>query len=86
MHDKTLVTMGLMRILSGCLEISAAFLMWHFGSVATALRINGLLGLSGPTFLLMVSAIGLPSLASSLPPSRLFLIGTGVLLIILGTR
>jgi hypothetical protein len=83
---KTLLGMCLLRVLSGCIELSAAMLMWHFGSIPVALRINGVLGVCGPLVLLLATGLGLSSLAGQVPPSRLLLILAGVSLIFLGTR
>lgn len=86
MDGKALLGMCLLRVLSGCIEISAAMLMWHLGSIPVALRINGVLGLCGPVVLLAATGLGLSSLACQVPPSRLLLILAGVSLIFLGTR
>jgi len=78
--------MALLRVLSGSLELAAAYLMIRWGRVDHAMRINGLLGLVGPTVLLLVSLLGLASLSVHLPWPRLGLIACGVALILLGTR
>ncbi len=84
--DKALMGMCFVRMLSGCLEISAALLMWHFGSIRTALRINAALGLCGPAFLLAATLIGLGSLIGSMSPVRMLLVGLGVFLIIIAAQ
>lgn len=83
---QVVVTMALLRLIAGTIEISAGLLMLKFGKVQTALTINGVLGLIGPIILTLVGAIGLIGLSSQLSWSKLALTGLGVLLIILGTR
>jgi hypothetical protein len=78
--------MSLLRLISGCIEMTAAVLMIHFGSLQTAFRINGLLGMVGPTVLILVSTLGIVGLAGQVPPSKLILIATGVVFILIGAR
>lgn len=79
-------SMALMRILSGAIELTAAALMVRANQVDTALRINGLLGLVGPTVLTLVSIVGLVGLATEISPTRTLLTVIGVFFIFLGTR
>ncbi len=85
-EDKTVLAMALMRMLSSLVEVSAAILMLRFGKVVTAVRINALLGLFGPTILLLVTLTGVAGLAGKIAPARLALIIAGVALIIAATR
>lgn len=78
--------MALLRVLSGALELTAAYLMLRWGRVEAAMRINGLLGMVGPAVLVLVSLLGLAGLSTHLPWPRVGLIACGVLLILLGTR
>lgn len=78
--------MASFRVLAGILEISAALLMLHFARIETAIKINALLGMVGPTILLIVSTLGLFGLASSLSLGKMLLVLLGVLLIFLGAR
>ena len=78
--------MASLRVLSGTVELLAAWLMWRAGRVETALQINGALGVFGPTVLILVTALGIAGLAGRVPPGKLALIGCGALLIFLGTR
>jgi hypothetical protein len=73
------------RLLSGSIEITAALLMWRFGRLDTAVRINGLLGLVGPLVLTLTMLMGVAGLAGRLPLSKLLWIGLGVVLILFGT-
>lgn len=78
--------MALLRVLSGALELTAAYLMVRLGRVDEAMRINGLLGMVGPLVLVLVSLLGLAGLSAHLPWPRLGLVACGVALILLGTR
>lgn len=83
---KFVAGMSLLRLISGTIEITAAVLMIHYRSLETAFRINGLLGLVGPTVLVLVSALGIAGLAGQVPPTRLALIIAGVVCILCGAR
>lgn len=78
--------MAIMRVLSGTVELLAAWLMWRAGRVESALQINAALGVFGPTVLILVTALGIAGLAGRVPPAKLALIGCGALLILLGAR
>ncbi|NLL49071.1 MAG: YqhV family protein [Firmicutes bacterium] len=83
---RAVLTMALLRLLAGTIEISAGLLMLKFGRVQMALKINSMLGLIGPIILTLVGTVGLIGLSSELSWSRLSLTALGVLLIFLGTR
>jgi len=83
---RAVLTMALLRLLAGTLEITAGLLMVKFGRVDTALKINALLGLIGPVILTLVSTVGLLRLSTQLPWPRLCLTALGVFLIFWGTR
>ncbi|MEA4884317.1 MAG: DUF2619 domain-containing protein [Clostridia bacterium] len=78
--------MAALRAVAGSLEVFAAVLMLHSGSVMHAMRINAFLALAGPAFLFAVSAVGLLGAASGLSPAKVLLIACGVALIYAGTR
>lgn len=82
---RVVVTMALLRLIAGTIEISAGLLMLKFGKVQVALTINGILGLIGPIVLTLVGVIGLIGLSSQLSWPKLALTGLGVLCIILGS-
>ncbi len=83
---RAVLTMALLRLLAGTIEITAGLLMLKFGRVQTALKINSMLGLIGPIILTLVGTIGLIGLSNQLSWSKLVLTALGVLLIFLGTR
>jgi hypothetical protein len=78
--------MGLIRMLSGTIEIIAAMLMLYFKTVETAFKINAILALIGPTMLIIVTSLGLIGLADQLPVSRFVMIFLGVFLIFFGLK
>lgn len=83
--DKALVAMATIRFLFGVANLTAVFLMLKSKSVATALKLNGILGSIGPFILLGVSAIGLIALAGKISPVKIAMIVAGVGLILYGT-
>ncbi|HHU61406.1 MAG: YqhV family protein [Bacillota bacterium] len=83
---RILITMALLRLLAGTIEITAGLLMLKFGKVQTALKINGALGLIGPIILTLVGTLGLIGIRYQLSWSRLVLTALGVIFIFLGTR
>jgi len=84
--DNYVATMGVTRLINGCLNIALALLMFKYNTPGSALRLNGILGSVGPFVFIFVSAVGMAGLASKIPYPKLALIGLGVLLIIAGTR
>jgi hypothetical protein len=85
-ETRAVLTMALLRLLAGTIEISAGLLMLKLGRVQAALKINSMLGLVGPIILTLVGAVGLIGLSSELSWSKLILTALGVFLIFLGTR
>jgi hypothetical protein len=78
--------MVLIRLLSATLEFTAAFLMWRFHRLDTAVRINGFLGMVGPLILTSTMLLGVAGLAvGKIPLAKMVWIGIGVLFIIWGT-
>ncbi len=78
------VIMGLLRALSGSLEILAAFLIIYFNEVETALKINAVLAMVGPTIMILVTALGLIGISNQVSPIKMLTILTGVILIFIG--
>ncbi len=78
--------MGLLRFISGLIEVGAAVLMFRAGRVGTAMQINATLGLIGPAVNLLVCALGLVFLAVRFSLWRTGLVALGVALIWLGAR
>ncbi len=84
--DRYVLGMTAIRLLSGSIEIAAALLMLRFANVATAFRINGVLGLTGPIIFMSASAVGLLGLAGKISLGRLVIVLAGVFLILIGVR
>lgn len=82
--DKVVFGMAGIRVLSAIIEFSAAMLMLKYGRVETALKINAVLALVGPTVLLTVTALGLIGLAGKVSPLGMVTIMAGVSLIFIG--
>lgn len=84
--DKFVFGMAAMRMISGLIEFSAALLMLKFNRVEAAMKINALLAFVGPIILLTVTTIGLAGLAGRVEPSKMVIIGMGVILIFIGVN
>lgn len=84
--ERILFAMISIRIISSIIEMCAAYLMFHFKSITTAIRINAILGLIGPVILMMVTFLGLIGISNQLSLVRIIIIGLGVCLILIGTH
>lgn len=84
--EKAIIGMALLRILSGCIEIFAAYLMIRFNEVEKALIINTSLALIGPLILVITTAIGIFGIADKLSFGKFFWIITGVGFILYGVK
>lgn len=73
-----------MRFLSSGIEFTAAVLMIYFGRAESALKINAVLSIIGPTVLLTVMLLGLFGLAGRLSSLGFVSILAGVALIFFG--
>ncbi|MFD2630404.1 YqhV family protein [Oceanobacillus kapialis] len=84
--EKAVLGMALLRVLSGSLEIFAAYLMFRFNEIDKALIINSALAFVGPLVLLATTAIGLFGVAEQLSLKKFFFIILGVGFILYGIR
>ena len=82
--DKVVFGMAMMRFLSCLIELTAALLFIKFDSIQTALKINAILALIGPTIMAVVMAIGLSGLSGRISPVKFGIILAGVILIFIG--
>jgi hypothetical protein len=82
--DKAAFGMAMLRLLSGSIELTAAFLMLRLNDVEKALTINAMLALVGPFVLISTTAIGLVGLADKLSPVKLVWILAGVACLLIG--
>lgn len=78
------LAMGLLRIISGSIELLAACLMIYFNKVETALKINALLAVTGPAIMITVTTLGLIGIAGNVSLLKMLTILCGVFLIFLG--
>lgn len=81
-----LKNMATIRIISGLLEIAAAFIFLKMGRIDSALRMNAFLGLIGPLVFIAVSVLGIAAIAVRLPLYKVFLISLGMILVLIGTK
>ena len=84
LKDKFVLGMAALRIISGIIELTAAFLMLKFNRVEAALKINAVLVAIGPLILMSVMALGLLGLAGRVSFNKFFIIMTGVAIIFYG--
>ncbi|NLM37806.1 MAG: DUF2619 domain-containing protein [Firmicutes bacterium] len=86
MESRNLVGMSALRIISGVLEISAALLFLRLKKVEIALQLNAALGLVGPIIFILVSGLGLVTVATKVSPFKVALVALGVVFIVLGSK
>ncbi|SET67867.1 Protein of unknown function [Oceanobacillus limi] len=84
--EKAVLGMASLRLLSGFIEIFAAFLMIRFNDVEKALIVNSSLAFIGPLVLLLTTTIGLFGIADQLSLKKFFWIFLGVGCIIYGVK
>jgi hypothetical protein len=83
-QEKIVLGMAVMRFVSSLFELTAAVLILKFDNIQTALKINALLALIGPTIMTLVMMLGLSGLSGKIPVGKFLLILTGVVLIFIG--
>jgi hypothetical protein len=66
--DKVVLGMAALRFLSASIEFTVAILILYFGRVETAVKINAVLAMVGPTVLISVTPLGLVGLAGKVSP------------------
>lgn len=84
MINKIVLTMALLRMTSGTIEIGAALLMLRFNQVDKALVVNSSLALVGPFILIATTTIGLVGLSDKLSFGKLAWIAAGVGCLLIG--
>lgn len=84
--DKALLSIIILRLLSGSAEITAATLMYKFNDLEKALYINSMLALVGPVILITTTGIGLSGLTEKMSLTRIFCLFGGVFLILMSLR
>ncbi len=82
--DKTVLSMGILRVISGSIELIAALGILYFGSLEKAMMINAGLAIVGPTVLILVTTIGLIGLAGQISLLKFSFIFLGAVMILTG--
>jgi ethanolamine ammonia-lyase large subunit len=84
MINKIVLSMVMLRLTSGTIEILAAYFMLRFNQIEKALIINSGLALVGPIILISTTAVGLVGIADKLSMGKLLWIGMGVACLFIG--
>ncbi|MEH7333145.1 YqhV family protein [Neobacillus drentensis] len=84
--EKAVLGMAFLRIISGCIEVSAAILMIKFNSVEKALIVNSSLALVGPLILILTTTIGTLSIVEKISYLKMLWIFLGVSFILIGVK
>lgn len=84
--EKAIIGMALLRIISGSIEILAAFLFMKFNDIEKALLINSSLALVGPMILIATTTIGLIGIADKISFTKMMWIVCGVGFILFGVK
>ncbi|MBI4483892.1 MAG: DUF2619 domain-containing protein [Acidobacteria bacterium] len=85
-EEISLKMMVTLSAIAGGVRLLAAFLMYYFGQVRTAILINGLVGFIQPMFFLAIMALGIAAMAGKTSPWKLTFVAAGTLLILMGSR
>ncbi|MHB9145539.1 MAG: DUF2619 domain-containing protein [Symbiobacteriia bacterium] len=86
METKLIGSMGLVRLVSASLEMLGAYLIFRSARMEDAVRINALLGMTGPFIFLTVTALGIAGMAARLDLGKTLLLFGGIALILSATR
>lgn len=78
--------MGILRIISGSIEILAGMLMFRLNDVEKALVVNSSLAMVGPIILILTTTVGLVGLSGKLSFFKLVFILSGVVFILIGVK
>ncbi|WP_071459715.1 YqhV family protein [Bacillus massilinigeriensis] len=84
--EKAVLGMAFLRLLSGTIEVMAAFLMLKLNDVGKAMIVNGSLAFVGPVILILTTTIGLLGLADKIAFAKLFWVLLGVGCILYGVK
>lgn len=81
-----LIGIVFLRILSGSIEIIAAFLIYRFNNLEHALKINTVLASVGPFIFMAAMFLGLTGMTHKMSYNKMIIIYLGVALIFWGLR
>jgi hypothetical protein len=84
MISKIVLSMALLRVLSGSIELIAALLIYRFNNVEKALLINSSLALVGPIIFISITALGLVGITDKLSFGKLAWVALGVTCLLIG--
>lgn len=84
--EKVVLGMALLRILSGSIELLAAFFMIKFNSIEKAVMINTSLALVGPIIFILTTTIGLMGIVGNISFVKLLWIFLGICFIFIGVK
>jgi hypothetical protein len=82
--NKIVWSMAILRMLSGSIELIAAFLMLRMASIEKSLLINSGLAVFGPLILISTTTIGLVGIADKLSVHKFAWILVGVTCLFIG--
>ncbi|MBD2847283.1 YqhV family protein [Paenibacillus sp. IB182496] len=82
--NRVVLGMALLRMLSGSIELFAAFLMLRLNQVDKALIVNSSLALIGPLILIATTTIGLVGLSDKLSAGKFVWVVAGVACLMIG--
>lgn len=84
MLNKIVLSMAMLRLLSGSIEICAALIMLRLNEIDKALVVNSSLALVGPLVLIATTTIGLVGLSDKLSASKFVWVAVGVTCLMIG--
>ncbi|WP_062104487.1 YqhV family protein [Bacillus niameyensis] len=84
--EKAIIAMALLRILSGSIDIIAAFLMLRFNDIEKALILNSSLALVGPIVFMLATTVGLIGIADKISLAKFIWIFIGFGFIVYGVK
>jgi hypothetical protein len=84
MINKVVLAMGMLRLLSGSIEIFAALLMLRLNQIDKALVVNSSLALVGPLILIATTTIGLVGISDKLSLGKFVWVLAGVTCLLIG--
>lgn len=85
LENDTVLAMLLLRLFIAVISFFTAGLMYFFGTVTFALRINSLIGLINYLTLTTICMLGITCMAKTIPLSKLIAMLAGFFLILWGT-
>ncbi|WP_438314272.1 YqhV family protein [Sporosarcina sp. FA9] len=86
MIEKALLTIIILRIFSGSIDITAAMLMYRFNDLEKAFYINTLLALVGPVVLIITTGVALFGLAEKISVIRMVFLFSGIIFILISLK